>query len=69
MNDTITIEELKAKDAEIDRLRKLVESAFREGYRVGWRDNVAEIHSPDYCWEWSDAREAIDEYKPEHRQL
>lgn len=56
----VSIDALAAKDAEIARLTKLVEAAYREGYR-----DACELwnswDNEDERWEVSDARRALEE--------
>lgn len=53
------------KDAEIERLRELVESAFREGNSDGWADGLDACHynsesGVEASWKYSDSKKALD---------
>lgn len=60
-------EQLAEKDAEIERLRALVESAYREGYADGYSDGLTDGHplggvpreDADSGWGISDTKEAL----------
>lgn len=58
-------QELAAKDAEIARLSKLVETAYRSGYAAGYADGEYEhtggYEKADDRWQESAARRALEE--------